>query len=76
MADRKRRDKEPVSRLLHELAQPLATAVLAVEIARIVAERGEVGAAAQRLDAAMAALEQMQALLAAHRRARREDGAG
>lgn len=51
--------------LIHDLAQPLATAALALDIARIVTGRGDLAEAERRVEVAQDSVAQAQALLRA-----------
>lgn len=55
--------QEVVSRFVHRLAQPLATAALALEIAQIAGQRGDAREAGNRVEAALQALRLAQSIL-------------
>lgn len=67
MSDCLKPDREPaeqtVSRFVHRLAQPLATAALALEIAQIAGQRGDAREVETRIEAALQALRVAQLML-------------
>ena len=59
------RRTDPVRRLLHELAQPLAGAALALDIALLADTRGDSAEIRIRLNGAVEAIDRAQAILRA-----------
>lgn len=62
-----REDHDPaldkISQFAHRLAQPLATAALALEIAQMARQRGNAQEADSRIEAALQALRRAQSML-------------